>query len=199
MAIMEKYAGRWFDERLYEENYLCMWKSYELRHWLYKFQEAVEGCLHDLLFFNEKEYQFLVDMNNTCHAFRYLPEEIGECMKCIQATDDIEKMLYVIKKLCAYANGLRDAIGAITGVDTAIPIILNTNAGQIVQKPCGNLLKEMKILHEIVCHFTSKVAPALEVYKQAIDKAEAELLEAVSDLNNTLESDTLEDYYVIKE
>lgn len=176
MAIMEKYAGRWFNERIGEECDLCMRKSYELRHWIDEYQEAVEGCLHALFFFNEKEQRFLKIMEYTCRAFRYLPEEIVECMKCIQSTDDVEEMLYVVNKICVHMNGLRNAIGAITGVDTEIPVILNTYARQIVQKPCGNLLKEMKILHDKVCHFTSHVIPVLEAYKQVIDKVEAELL-----------------------
>ena len=203
MAITGKYPGsrirRWFDERFGKECYLCMRKSYELRISMYEFQKAVEDCLGNLLFFNEKEHRFLEDMESICHTFRYLPEEIGECMRRIEAMDDLEEMLYVANKIGAHANRLGNAIGAITGVDTDIPIILNPAARQIVQKPCGNLLKEMKILYDKVYCFTSEAVPALEAYKQAIDKAEAELLKPVSDLKNTSESDTLEDYHVIKE
>lgn len=183
MAITGKYAGprirRLFDERFGKECYLCMRKSYELRPSLDEFQKAVEGCLDHLLFFNEKEHRFLEDMESICHTFRYLPEEIEECMKRIQAMDDLEEMLYVANKIGAHANRLGNAIGVITGVDTAIPIILNTNARQILQKPCENLMKEMKILHDKVCRFTSQVVTALEEYKQAIDKAEQELLKTV--------------------
>lgn len=191
MAIVEKYSGSWiwrrFSDNFGEEIHAYMRESSELRCRIDDFQKAVEHCLDDLLFINEKEYQFLIDMAHTCRRFSHLPEEIGKWMECIQATYDVEEMLWVVNEISAYTKGLRDVIGVITGLETAIPMMLNKNTGQIVQKPCENLLKDFKILHD---HFASKVVPELEEYKRAIDKAERELLEAELKLKSTSEADT---------